>query len=130
MAIKNVLGSQGVVSYNVDAGAHMVLSVSELQDCDGGSIDLVVGPVIQLVDDTSGGGEAHLVDDHAILGNVIIIPSPQTNNFAVYPPTGGALYGSIAGVGAAFYNLSLGENLMLVCFDATTGGSKWMASVI
>lgn len=52
MAIKNVLGAQGVASFNVAAGAHMVLSVSETQDVAGGSIDLVVGPVIQIVDDS------------------------------------------------------------------------------
>lgn len=129
MAIKNVLGAQGVASFNVAAGAHMVLSVSETQDVAGGSIDLVVGPVIQIVDDSVGGGDANLTDDHAILGNVIIIPGGTLNNYTVNAPSGGTFYGTTIGSAAA-YNKLASENLMLVCFDATVGASKWMASVI
>lgn len=132
MAIKNVLGSKGVVSYNVEDAAHMVLSVSDLQDCNGGTIALTVGPVVHRVDDTTGGlGIVGLTTKHVILGNVLYICAPQTGGASVRvnAPPGGAFYGTVVGVGAAYHVLSNSDNLMLICFDDTAGASKWMANV-
>lgn len=131
MAIKNVLGSQGVVSLNVANGAHMVISVSELQDVSSapGDIDLAVGPVLHLVDNAAASGnEANLTDAHAIKGNVLYIASPLSNNVMINAPPGGTFIG--VGVGpASGYNLPVGENMMLICTDDTPGGSKWSVGI-
>jgi len=130
MAIKNVLGSQGVVSSNVANGAHMVISVSDLQDPVYSDTDLVVGPVMHRVDDATASGNAlRLTAEHVVKGNVIYIASPLNNNVLIEAPPGGSFYGSVVGFGVGSYNLLLGENMMLICFDDTADGSKWSVGI-
>ena len=130
MAIKNVLGSRGVISFVTENAAHMVISVSDLQDPGYGDTDLVVGPVMHRVDDATASGIAlRLTDAHVVKGNVLYIASPLNNNVLIEAPTGGSFYGSVVGFGVGSYNLLLGENMMLICFDDTAGGSKWSVGI-
>ena len=65
-----------------------------------------------------------LTDTHTILGlNLIIINDDHTNNnFKLYPPNGGKLNDSNID---AHIEVVKGKSVMITCFDATIGSSKW-----
>ena len=65
-----------------------------------------------------------LTTNHAVLGlNFIVINDDFSNfSFKLYPPTGGKLNDvSVDG----YIIVAAGKTLMLTCFDATPGSSKW-----
>jgi hypothetical protein len=65
-----------------------------------------------------------LIDNHVILGlNLIIINDDfSNNNFKLYPPNGGKLNDSAVD---SFVEVAKGKSLMITCFDATSGASRW-----
>ena len=65
-----------------------------------------------------------LTTNHAILGlNFIVINDDFSNhNFKLYPPSGGKLNDAVVD---GHITISAGKTLMLTCFDATPGSSKW-----